>query len=238
MVTAGALRRTWGVKPIMLLAFLVAAGRADAAPVVLELFTSQGCSSCPRADELLPELAAQPGVIALAFHVDYWDDLGWKDAFSSPRWTARQQAYSETLGAGPYTPQLVVGGQTHVNGSDRTRALAAIAAAAVRPAELVTVSARRDGAALRVRYTAPKDRRVAVAVTESGLVTRVARGENEGRTLTNDFVVRALVEPAAASGELSVPLDPAWGHALRVVVVAEERKSLVVRGAAATDVAW
>src|SRR5262245_58242267 len=101
--------------------------RADVprAPVVLELFTSQGCSSCPPADELLPELAAAPGVIALAFHVDVWDDLGWKNPFSSPQWTARQESYVEKLGGGPYTPQLVVNGRAHVVGSDRRRAKAA-----------------------------------------------------------------------------------------------------------------
>jgi hypothetical protein len=204
--------------------------------VVIELFTSQGCSSCPPADALLPELAAEPGVIALAFHVDYWDGLGWKDAFSSPRWTARQAAYAERLGAGPYTPQLVVDGRTHVVGSDRTRARAAMAAAAREPGVPVTVRATRARGVVKVSYDAGQersDRIMSVALTEDGLVTQVARGENAGRLLRADHVVRAF--ETATGGAVTIPVEPGWGK-LRAVVLVQDRATLAVRGAAVAEV--
>lgn len=86
---------------------------ASAAPVVLELFTSQGCNSCPPADRLLAELGRRDDVVALSFHVDYWNDLGWDDPFSSPRWSHRQQTYGHELPSRIYTPQLVVHGRQH-----------------------------------------------------------------------------------------------------------------------------
>jgi hypothetical protein len=223
---------------IVALAGCTAARAADkGGPVVIELFTSQGCSSCPAADELLPELAAQPGVIALAFHVDYWDGLGWKDAFSSPRWTARQAGYGAVLRSGSYTPQLVVGGRAHVVGSDRGRARAAIAAAAREPALPVTVSATRARGAVQVSYDVGKersDRIVQVALTEDGLVTEIARGENRGRTLRADHVVRAL-EPAPVGGTVTIPVEAGWGP-LRAVVLVQDRATLALRGAAVAEV--
>jgi hypothetical protein len=218
-------------------ALLLVAGAARADAVVVELFTSQGCSSCPPADKLLPELAARPSVIALAFHVDYWDHLGWKDTFSSPRWSARQAAYAQVLGGGPYTPQLVVNGRAHVVGSDRARALAAIEAAARKSSVPVSVSARRDGAGVRVSYAVPARQpgdQVLIALAESGLSTPVPRGENRGRTLRNDFVVRDLVEGAGPTGEVLFPAADAR-QKLRVVVLVQARADREIRGAAAAD---
>jgi hypothetical protein len=228
------------VKNLLLVLALAASAAARAgdarAPVVLELFTSQGCSSCPAADALLPELAAEPGVIALAFHVDYWDDLGWKDAFSSPRWSARQASYGAVLGSGSYTPQLVVGGRRHVVGSDRARARDAIAAAARAPSVAASVRASRVPGAVRVTYDAGSEADVVeLALTESGLVTRVARGENGGRTLHNDFVVRVLQTAPPGRGVVSIPVEAGWGR-LRAVVLVRDRTTLAVRGAAAVEV--
>ena len=95
--------------------------------MLVELFTSQGCSSCPPADRLLGELAQRADVVALAFHVTYWDRLGWPDSFGQPAWTDRQRAYAASLGTGGlYTPQMVVAGRLDVVGSDRSRVLAAV----------------------------------------------------------------------------------------------------------------
>src|ERR1700736_1842766 len=102
------------------LAVVVTPAAAGERPIVVELFTSQGCSSCPPADALLAELAQRPDVIALGFHIDYWDDLGWKDPLSSPAATARQRDYARQFGRRQvYTPQLVVDGAEEAVGSDR-----------------------------------------------------------------------------------------------------------------------
>ena len=129
---------------LALATFLTTAGQAQQAPTVVELFTSQGCSSCPPADAFLTDLAHQRhDVLPLAFHVTYWDYLGWKDPYSLAAATARQREYARHLGDdGVYTPQMVVDGTTGFVGSDRALGLKAIAAAA---AKSVPVSVTRDG---------------------------------------------------------------------------------------------
>ena len=103
------------------------ASAAEPGPVLVELFTSQGCSSCPPADRLLAELAERADVVALSFHVPYWDRLGWPDGFATPAWSDRQRAYADILGtSGLYTPQMVVAGRLDVVGSDQRRVLAAV----------------------------------------------------------------------------------------------------------------
>lgn len=175
-------------------------------PVVLELFTSQGCSSCPAADELLSRLGrderARGLVIPLAFHVDYWNELGWADPLSKPDWTLRQAEYCRALEvpSGAYTPQLVVNGHTQLNGADAVRVLREVdaALAQVAPAQ-VSLAVDPSGASLAVTAGVEiqedlpgKQLELFVAVFESGLQTSVARGENGGRTLRGDFVVRRL----------------------------------------------
>ena len=105
-----------GAAPLLVVG--AAAAEPAAAPVLVELFTSQGCSSCPPADRLLGTLAARPDVLALAFHVTYWDRLGWTDTFGDPRFTMRQQGYADRLGGGLYTPEVVIGGELALVGSD------------------------------------------------------------------------------------------------------------------------
>ncbi|MBT3306373.1 MAG: DUF1223 domain-containing protein, partial [Alphaproteobacteria bacterium] len=124
--------------------FPVAASNHQAAPLTLvELFTSQGCSSCPPADAFLGELSKRSDVLALSVHVDYWDYIGWKDPFASPKNTERQRRYSKFLGMRYiYTPQLVIQGADHEVGSDRTKILAKIAKAA--KLDQVAVGIRRD----------------------------------------------------------------------------------------------
>ena len=117
--------------------FSVAEGRADDMPVVVELFTSQGCSSCPPADALLHELSKRDDVIPLALHVDYWDYIGWKDSFAQPAFTARQRGYAQASGRRAiYTPQMIIGGQFDVVGN-RPMDVAAIIRCQVLPPSLV-----------------------------------------------------------------------------------------------------
>src|ERR1041385_5262008 len=164
----------------------------QAAPQVLvELFTSEGCSSCPPADSLLQKLSREqlvPGVsvIALSEHVDYWNHLGWRDPFSSEQLTARQQRYAVKIGSpGPYTPQMIVDGVEAFVGSDSERARRAIALAAARPKVDVTAEHAGPGA-LHVRVPAnPAPSEVFIAVVYDPAPSSVSRGENSGRRLTH-----------------------------------------------------
>jgi len=186
-------------------------------PVVVELFTSQGCSSCPPADVLLGELSKRSNILALAFHVDYWDYIGWKDPFASSQFTQRQHDYARTLGLHMvYTPQMVIDGRIDAVGSDRTAVEQAIAASAKQPKLAVTLRGDRASG-----Y------RVSVPQAEAGLagpatvwlvlfdrehVTPVKRGENAGATLKDYNVVRAwrrLGEWTGAAAELPVDVDSA-----------------------------
>jgi hypothetical protein len=224
---------------------LLACGRVDAAPtadvhtsapVVVELFTSQGCSSCPPAEALLSEIAtagttAGRTVIPLAYHVDYWNDLGWTDPSSSPAWSERQQRYAAARGdSRVYTPQLVVAGGRHVVGSQRRAVEAAIAGA---PRQLrIDASATRTGDTLHVRATAPAGAEAWLAVWEDGAATDIRRGENAGLHLREDRVVRRLVRVAAAgaTGTTDVALDPRWRR-VGAVVLAQRPDTLAIVGA-------
>ncbi len=166
----------------------MAKSRSAATPVV-ELYTSEGCNSCPPADRWLSRLKSDPDVVALAFHVDYWDRLGWKDRFSSPVFTSRQASQQASNGAHfSYTPQVVVDGRD----SKGWPSIAALGTA--RPAAPVELALAREGehitATVVASTRAPKHLAAYWAVTEQGHVTAVKAGENEGVTLHHDFVVR------------------------------------------------
>jgi hypothetical protein len=156
---------------------------------VIELFTSQGCSSCPAADALLGQLAERPGFVALSYSVDYWDYLGWRDTLGSPANSERQRDYAKARGDGRvYTPQAVVDGVTHANGSDEDAIQAAVAAASVRLAQVkVPVSMHGEGDTLVIDVgAAPEtsDQRSAtiwLAIAKEVEKVVVARGENRGR---------------------------------------------------------
>jgi hypothetical protein len=171
---------------------------------LVELYTSEGCSSCPPADELIDELTARTSstgapFIALAFHVDYWDEIGWPDPFASPRWSARQRARSASV----YTPELML------NGREVGRSHLALPNEPAR----AQLELELDGAQATVR--AHGGRRVFIAVTESELVVHVGAGENRGRTLRHDHVVRELYGPFDA-GRVAVQalaLAPDWNRA-------------------------
>ena len=193
---------------------------AGEAKTVVELFTSQGCSSCPPADAYLSELAARDDVIALSFHVDYWNYIGWRDPFSNAAWTARQRAYGRTLGRRyVYTPQIVIDGRTESIGSKRSQIAKLIAAAKgreklaieVRHPDHETVSVRIPGAR---GYDGPPAT-VWMAFYDRQHTTSIAAGENRGVKLTNANVVRVFKSVGVWRGEpvvLTLPLVGAEGR--------------------------
>jgi len=227
----------------------------ESSPVVLELFTSQGCSSCPPADRLLSRLAKDPGlgerVIPLSFHVDYWNYIGWTDPFSAKRWSERQQVYARAFRSNRlYTPQLVVAGRTHLNGSDEAGARKRIAEAlAAEPAGRVTLAVEPLGDRLKVKAGAKLVRAMEgpldlwVAVYEKDLTTKVGSGENASSTLHNDYVVRrlekALTLPGtvgADSGEIVLGLDKRWNRRnLGVTAFLQDPRTMAIHGAAAVS---
>lgn len=185
-------------------------------PVVVELFTSQGCSSCPPADALLGELAEQPGVIALAHHVDYWDYIGWKDPFARPEATKRQRRYSEKLGARfIYTPQMVIDGQIDVVGSRRTQVISSLVTAQTTGKSLaIEIDGRASAATVRIPAgdLPAEPATVWLAVFDDEHRTDVQRGENSGQELVDANVVREFVSIGTWNGEaleLSVDLAAA-----------------------------
>ncbi len=218
---------------------------AQKLPVLVELFTSQGCSSCPPADTLLARLEKEqpvPGVevIVLSQHVDYWDQLGWRDPFSSAQFTRRQSVYAARLGAqGNYTPQMVVDGKVEFVGSDTRRALIAITEAAKRPkgdVRLTTVDRQPGAWIIRIDLAdAPALVEVMVALVDPNVTIQVPRGENGGRELRHAGVVRTLSSAGsvAKSGGFSrtVMLKPSSQNQ-RAVVFLQAKNQGPVLGAA------
>lgn len=181
---------------------------------VVELFTSEGCSSCPPADVLLSDLERQNrSIFVLEFHVDYWDGLGWPDRFSSPDWTGRQRAYSRSFGTSElYTPEMIVGGTDPFNGTDRGHAAAdVVRSLGQAPPIHVSVRSRAagpDAVAVDVDAPgAPAGTVVAVALVQREATTDVRAGENQGRTLRHVNVVRAfgVARALASTVTLRVP---------------------------------
>lgn len=178
---------------------LVAAGGATAAlaesqpGVVVELYTSQGCSSCPPADALMERVAAEPGVIALALHVDYWDYIGWQDTFGDARFTSRQKAYARAAGERMvYTPQMIVGGQVRLIGHEEEALYQAVAAARAQVPP-VALSVTRQGERVRIRATAepPLAQGVRVQLVRylPQQTVEIGAGENAGARMTYMNVV-------------------------------------------------
>jgi len=245
------------VAALSLSASVLPVSAAQTTPVIVELFTSEGCSSCPPADALLSRYsqsspAAGVEVIALGEHVDYWNHGGWADPFSAAKFTARQNAYANAFHLDSvYTPQMIVDGKTQLVGSDGDAARAAIARAARLPKVLVSLSEPTPG-----RLSEPTPGRLSVsishlpvsaatdpaevllAVTEDSLSSTVGGGENRGRHLVHSAVVRALTPLGTITGATFVasptfPLKPGWrrGH-LHAVVFVQEQKSRRIVGAA------
>ena len=186
---------------------------------------------------MIGELSKEANVVPIAYHVDYWNYLGWTDPFSSPAWTQRQMAYVHAFHLeGPYTPQAVVNGSTQLIGSDARglRTLIRNAPAAEAAVDLRTAPGGR------VHVSASSKRPnvdVILAIVEDGIVTPVKRGENAGRSLRNDFVVRRMqrIGPLPFDSDVSLELDPAWKN-VRVVAFAQDPRTLRIYGAASVVV--
>ncbi|HVI07161.1 MAG TPA: DUF1223 domain-containing protein [Candidatus Binatia bacterium] len=222
-----------------------------AAPVLVELFTSEGCSSCPPADVLLQQLVHQQPfsgatIVALEEHVDYWNHDGWVDPFSSQEWTLRQQDYASLTKTDSYTPEMVVDGISQFLGSSPQQAQTAIEKAAHDSKAPVTISSR-EGAGQAPSFTvsvgklpdSSRDAEVWLAVSEDGLHSSVSRGENAGRALDHVATLRTLkklgkADASAAQafhGDTEVKLNSGWKRDnLHLIVFVQEKKSKRILG--------
>jgi hypothetical protein len=221
--------------------------KTSPAVAVIELFASEGCSSCPPADDLLREItnrARQQGepIYTLSFEVDYWDDLGWKDPFSSAEFTGRQQEYARVLNSSLYTPQMVINGFVAFVGSDARKAHQAIDQALRDPVTVaLDISLKaQNKSSVEVVYRASgaiSTARLQVALVERGLISHVKNGENAGRTLQHDNVVRYFTSlvPTAA-GSISVDITRAENlKNCSIIVFAQDNKSYKILGATSID---
>lgn len=229
---------------IGMLLLLAAMAKAESTPVLVELFTSEGCSSCPPADALLTRLQQDqpvPGarIVVLSEHVDYWNQLGWADPFSTRGVTERQGRYAEAhQGDGPYTPQMIVDGVTGFVGSDGRRALAVIAAAAAKPKTGVALRCAGNPPALSIHIDGDHDDAdVALAIAEDNLSSNVLRGENRGRQMAHNAVTRRLAivgrarKHEAFQAEPRIEIENGWRREnLSAVVFLQSRSSHKVLG--------
>jgi hypothetical protein len=227
--------RTMALFLSVCLALSGASARAGGRPIVVELFTSEGCSSCPPADALLAELAMHPDVLALSFHVDYWDGPGWKDPFSSREATQRQDRYKALLDlATVYTPQIVVDGRWQAVGSDRAEVKRALDLARRDHSDLPIKLAIDRGNA-QIKLSAVGD---AASVLLIGFdrrhVSAVKGGENGGRTLAHVDVVRDIAKVAQSSGSTNEIAAPIRWHCDRVAAIVQGEDGQIL-GVAVSD---
>ncbi|MFB9149571.1 DUF1223 domain-containing protein [Roseovarius ramblicola] len=205
-------------------AMLAAPAPAADRPVVVELFTSQGCSSCPPADGFFEQLAARDDVLALSLHVDYWDYIGWKDTFGSPAHTARQRGYAAAAGQKMvYTPQMVVNGEDHVVGS-RYRDVTDVIDKHLHARDNgIDVTLRREGGQvhLEARSDPPRDMPLVVQFARymPRATVQIGRGENAGRTITYTNVVTELAKVAEWDTQAPLVLEEDWPESAPLVVL-------------------
>ncbi len=206
------------------------AARADDKPLVLlELFTSQGCSNCPPADALVTELAMRDDVLPLALHVDYWDYIGWADSFAKPEYAARQKAYARVAGQGSvYTPQIVIGGVDHVVGFKPMTVADLLQAHAAQPRQ-VSVKVELVGDVLRIVCVAEKTgdlpgrMNVDLVAFEPEATVKIARGENAGTTITYTNIVTSWERLGSWDGTGTFEVNaPAPSGGPRAVIVQED----------------
>jgi hypothetical protein len=223
-------RLTWALVAASAVSLVTSAAWAGPRAVV-ELFTSQGCSSCPAADKLLGELAGDPSLVAISLSIDVWDYLGWKDTLADSRNTARWQAYAKARGDRErYTPQAVVNGAVHAVGSDRSAIEKAIAKSRQNAAAMlvpVTVTRSGDRLAIVLPGGAPAaDAVVSICGLAKAVTVKIARGENKGRTITYHNVVRRWRDLGAwnaGTHRWEVPLREVAGDGVDAAAVLVQR---------------
>ena len=212
---------------------------------VLELFTSEGCSSCPPADDVLRDLAKDFNVIALSFHVTYWNRLGWKDSFSQKIFDERQYAYGEKFQSnGVYTPQTIINGAAEMVGSKKSQVVQAVKNALETPSKVqISLEKKVENGDINVKYRlnghVPKDAVLQFALVESAFSTRVKKGENEGRTLKHDNVVRDFKARKTSNTEGSISFFPLSSWQMKnctVIAYVQEKKLGAIVGAAQVKV--
>lgn len=211
------------------LGFLPAIASATERPVVVELFTSQGCSSCPPANAFLNEMSKRRAdVLPLAFHVTYWDRLGWKDPFSLEAATARQDRYGHRFGDGSYTPEMVVDGSVGLVGSHRDEVDTAIARAKQSQVSEPDVRVGKDGDHVAIRIgSGSGNGKVLLIGFDHEHTTQIGRGENGGRTLAESNVVRSIRSVGDWSGR-PVQINEHYPDGQDVAVVIESPDGKIV----------
>lgn len=216
----------------------------DFKPVaVIELFTSQGCSSCPSADALLRKTIQQAekdgsNIFALSYHVDYWNRLGWKDPFSSSAFSERQNKYVSRMQLNSaYTPQMIVNGNREFVGSDSRRLQGALQSALTQNASVrfITLSVEKNSSTLKVIYTIEgniKSSMINFALVSSTETTEIKRGENSGKTLVNENVVISLsAKDADKQGQIEIPVIKENGQQA-IIAFIQNKNNLEITGAA------
>ncbi|MBV7393716.1 DUF1223 domain-containing protein [Mameliella sediminis] len=219
-----------GIAGVLAAGWIALAGAVGAqeSPVVVELFTSQGCSSCPPADAILAELSERDDVIALALHVDYWDYIGWKDAFAQRAFTLRQKNYARTGGwKRIYTPQMVVNGEDDVVGSRPMKLSKLISKHAAKPSH-VDLAVTRDGDDIVIKATAldalrPCD--IHVVRYDPAQKVAITRGENAGQTLTYTNIARDWTVVTRWDGQAPYEGRVKVGEGAPVVVLVQDPKN-------------
>ncbi len=203
---------------------------------VAELYTSQGCNSCPPADAILSDLAKRPDVLALSFHVTYWDYLGWQDTFGREQNTKRQRWYKKVLGAQVYTPQLVVNGTAQVVGNQRGAVSQTVSTASALPVS-IAVEKNGDGGLTVKLGAAGQSANAAVFVVryDSSQTVAIKRGENRGRTMTYSNVVRDMKQVGRYDGTattIALPQIDMWAQGSdRCAILIQDKRSGRILGA-------
>jgi hypothetical protein len=218
---------------------LVAAASAETRPVVLELFTSEGCSSCPPAEVIVNELAQRRDVLPLSFHVDYWDDLGWRDRYSLASATERQRGYARKMRrSSVYTPQAIIDGSRDIVGSQRGAVMEAVSGRRDGVATSVSVS----GGTIQIRVGAGSDAASADVLLVGYLreaTTPIGRGENSGRTIKESNIVLSLQALGPWNGkarDFQMSVDRLPGNVTDIAVLVQSTGQGAILGAVAQPI--